>query len=309
MPEKANDSIPDTAHKAEGPQELSDNIPYVRALATKFAKTQLIQQEDGALLIKGVKLLASGTWTDSAIQTPLFYPKKTLQEYASNWQDLSVWDRHTGGQPRSITSKVGEVENPHYEDDAVMGDIRLHGATQTSRDVIELVKRKLISFVSVEHGGNEAYNPTTRQNESSSITFTGLALVNKGACKLCRLNEESPVTVMEPIQPILASVPSEASDKELSQQDENMTKELEEKVAALQKELEELKATPAPAPAPVIQAAPAAPDYGAIIHELQAKITQLENRPQTAPVQSPAPVGKVEFVAIVDKRNGTVRSV
>lgn len=299
MPDVAIDSNPSISYNAEGPQEPEVSIQYTRALATPFSKTKMIPQEDGALLIKGVKLLAQGTWTDFSIQTPLLYPSKTLQESAGNWQDLSVWDRHTGGQPRSVTSKVGEIENPHFENDAVMGDIRLHGATQTSRDVIELIKRKLISFVSVEHGGTEKFNPTTRQNESASITFTGVALVNKGACKLCRINEIAPVveTIIKPEEP--AAVPV----KELSQ-DEIMTdnKELEAKIELLQKELEELKT-----PKPEVKAEPPAPDYGKIIHELQEKITQLENRPVTAAPEPARDLGKVEFVAVIDKRNGTVR--
>ena len=79
MPETGSNFTPDTAHQAEGPQAPEATIPHIRALAQPFRKSQLIQNEDGSLLIKGVPMLASGTWTDSAVQTPLFYPEKTLE--------------------------------------------------------------------------------------------------------------------------------------------------------------------------------------------------------------------------------------
>jgi hypothetical protein len=53
----------------------------------------------------------------------------------------------------------------------------------------ELIKRKNIKFVSVEHGGDEVENPQTRRMEASTLVFGGFAFVNKGACKVCRINE------------------------------------------------------------------------------------------------------------------------
>jgi hypothetical protein len=56
----------------------------------------------------------------------------------------------------------------------------------------ELIRHGLISYVSVEHTGPEVFNQATRQMEAASLTFTGFAFVNKGACKLCRINEAPP---------------------------------------------------------------------------------------------------------------------
>jgi DNA repair exonuclease SbcCD ATPase subunit len=41
--------------------------------------------------------------------------------------------------------------------------------------------------VSVEHGGQEAYNPTTKRNEAVSLWFSGLASVERGACRVCNM--------------------------------------------------------------------------------------------------------------------------
>lgn len=154
---------------------------------------------DGGFVVHGVKLLAEGDWTDSMAQTPLYYTKDALREFATNWADNGVWSRHTGGMPRNITDKVGEVLNPRYSqnDSAVVGDLYLHGKTQQSRDTIALIKAKQANYVSVEHGGAEAYNKETRRNESKSLIFTGLAIVNRGACGKCtiRSNEAAPADV------------------------------------------------------------------------------------------------------------------
>jgi hypothetical protein len=94
----------------------------------------------------------------------------------------------------------------------------------------EMIRHGLISFVSVEHGGDERLNPATRQMEAHTLTFSGFAFVNKGACKLCRLNEQPP-----------SDAPKEtpATPPEESEMD---TKELEAKLEAVTKELEAVKA-------------------------------------------------------------------
>ena len=216
-------------------QELAATVPRTRLLATAFKKSQMITQEDGSLLVKDVPMLAAGTWTDSAVQTALNYPERTLSKYASNWSDNSGWARHAGGVPRDATDKVAMLTNPRFQDGAVVGDIVIHGFTQKSRDMIELVKRRLISMVSVEHTGDERYNASTRQLEAESLTFSGFAFVNKGACKLCRINEEKTAPLVSADEPIAAPEPVV--------QDDNMElKELETQVAELKKELAAMQA-------------------------------------------------------------------
>lgn len=205
-----------------------------------FLRGQMVTEADGSLLIRDVPMLAEGVWTDSAVGTPLNYIPKTLEEYAGNWIDTSGWSRHLGGVPRDSTDKVGEAISPHYGQftgkdgkvhQAVIADVRVHPFTQKSRDMQEMIRHGLISFVSVEHGGDERLNPATRQMESASLTFTGFAFVNKGACKLCRLNEQ-------PADPIDAK----ETPAPLPAEDTMDTKELEAKLEAVSKELEAVKA-------------------------------------------------------------------
>lgn len=194
-------------------RQQTEPSEFKRALGFDFSRGQLIEQ-DGGLLIKDVTLLAEGTWTDSGVKTALHYPAKVLQEYAANWRDTAVWSRHLGGAPRNITEKIGDVLNPHYLESAraVVGDIFLHGGNQHSRDTIEMVKRKLVNFVSVEHGGGEVYNSDTKRLESSSLVFVGAAIVNKGACKRCTLREKEAAM--------------EAESMEIKELEDKFTKEL-----------------------------------------------------------------------------------
>jgi len=162
---------------------------YSRALEIELNSLKF-QDKDGGLLIKDVPLLAEGTWTDSNVQTPARYKGEVLEQFAKAWRDQSVWSRHAGGVPRNITEKIGTVIDPHYQDRAVVGDVFLHGQNTQSRDTAMMVKAGLAEFVSVEHIGTEVWNPEESVYDVISLEFLGLAIVNKGACKKCRLNEE-----------------------------------------------------------------------------------------------------------------------
>ena len=165
-----------------------------RGLGYNIEPDNIEDTKGGGLLVYRVKLLAQGEWTDSAVQTPLFYPARTLEKYATNWKDASIWSRHSGGQPRPIYEKIGEVQIPHYENSAVVGNLYLHGQTTQSKDVIAMVKAGLINYVSVEHNGEERYNEAMQRMEAESLTFHGLAIVNRGACGVCKIrnNEATP---------------------------------------------------------------------------------------------------------------------
>lgn len=107
--------------------------------------------------------------------------------------------------------------------------------------------------------------------EAASLTFMGFAFVNKGACKLCRLNEQKP-SVDAPKEP--AAMPAE---------DTMETKELEDKIASLTKELEAVKAQK---PTEVKVEIPK--ELSDQISAMAARIKELEKAPApavTAPVQ------------------------
>lgn len=159
-----------------------------------------LEEVDGGLLIHDVPMLAAGVWTDSAKQTPLDYSPGVLQRHAANWLDNGMWSRHLGGVPRRITEKVGDIRLPRFMEavpgpdgqaveNAVVADVFLHQLTQESRDTAAMVKAGLAPYVSVEHGGAERWNAGRQLYEIQDLFFTGAAIVNRGACAKCRINE------------------------------------------------------------------------------------------------------------------------
>ena len=143
--------------------------------------------EDGGLLIHGVVIMAAGSWTDMHGIRTIFSPE-VLQACALQWADNAVWTRHAGGTPRSVTEKVGAVMNPVYSptEAAVVGDVYLHNQTDASRACSALVQ------MAREDGGIKDVSAETmveidKDGNVTDVTFTGLALVEDGACETCRL--------------------------------------------------------------------------------------------------------------------------
>lgn len=275
--------------------------PFSRALSFDFQQLggKFEDLPSGGLIVRGVKLLAAGIWTDSAQGTPLEYSPDVLQRYAGNWLDSAMWSRHSGGVPRNITEKVGEVLNQRYESEAVVGDLHYHGLTQQSRDTIAMVKAGQANFVSVEHGGKEKWNPGKRIYQAEELTFTGIATVNRGACARCTIrdnevNEES-VALSEPETKEDQNMDAETITKELEavkadvsglktafEANQNSVKELSEAIKGLTDKLGENK-------------------------ELSARVEALEKQPAPAATNPPKELEALpEYYVSVNRKSGIV---
>lgn len=270
---------------------------FSRALAFDFQQLggKFEDLPSGGLIVRGVKLLAAGTWTDSAQGTPLEYSSDVLQRYAGNWLDSAMWSRHSGGVPRNITEKVGEVLNQRYENEAVVGDLHYHGLTQQSRDTIAMVKAGQANFVSVEHGGKEKWNPGRRIYQAEELTFTGIATVNRGACAKCTIRDneagEAPAepetevenmdteTITKELEDVKADVSGLKTAFEANQ---NSVKELSEAIKGLTDTLGENK-------------------------ELSARLEALENQPAPAATNQPKELEALpEYFVPVSRKAGIV---
>lgn len=163
-----------------------------RELLFSLPPSSNLERSGDALIVRSVKLLAAGTWTDSAAKTPCSYGPDALREYAGNWADSSLWSRHAGGQPRTINQKVGRIESPRFEDDAVVGDLVLHGLPGTdSPGAIAMIEAGEADYFSAELTGTERWNAERKLYEMQSITFLGGAVVNRGACSTCTLRHNA----------------------------------------------------------------------------------------------------------------------
>ena len=242
----------------EETREIPASSPRTLSFSWQEAGGKLEKRPDGSLLVKGVKMLGAGTWTDSAKKTPLYYSEDVLRRNAGNWVDNSHWSRHLGGVPRRVGEMIGRTINPRFEDGHIVADIEYHGLSQDSRDTIAMIEAGVANFVSVEHGGRERWNVGTKQYEAEELFFTGSATVNKGACQTCKIREneeipESPVVIEEE--------PEMADTTEL----EAMIKAQADQIRQLTEMVKELKETPKEDKS----------------KELEARLTALENEPVT----------------------------
>jgi hypothetical protein len=101
------------------------------------------------------------------------------------------WARHAGGSPRNITDKVGRVLNPRFLNTGMYVDIFLPKRSQQSKDVADMIEGGDINAVSIEHGGEESYNKNLDRWETKSLTYYGLAAVDRGACETCVIRKQS----------------------------------------------------------------------------------------------------------------------
>lgn len=187
------------------------------------------QEVDGGLMVRDVLALDEGTWTDSAVGTPLYYTPKALAESVGNWKQSGFWTRHAGGTPRSLTDKVGRVLNPRFQNTGMTVDIYLHKRTQVSRDAADMLLSGEADAVSIEHGGEEMYNPSLKRWETKSLTYYGLAMVDKGACETCRVRHQE-VKTDDTLQTVaeqsVAETISEKNKVECEEMDEELKKAL-----------------------------------------------------------------------------------
>lgn len=186
--------------------------------------------EDGGLLIHDVIIMAAGAWTDMhGIDT--VFTAEVLERCASQWADNAVWTRHSGGTPRSVTEKIGAVVNPYYSHDnaAVMGDVYLHCQTDASRACANLVQMPR------EAGGIKDVSAETvveiqPDGMVVDVSFTGLALVEDGACEVCKLpafgKEEPGMADDEMVKETTEETEVEKKEEEIKSEPEVETKDL-----------------------------------------------------------------------------------
>jgi len=142
--------------------------------------------EDGAMMVNNVIAMAAGEWTSMQGVTAKF-SDDVLKICAENWPSRGVWTRHPGGSPRNIVEQVGNVMNPRYEEGkGVVVDIHLHGRSGNSKDIISMVQ-----FPAERGGIRDVSAETILELDASgnvrNITFTGLAIVDVGACETCKI--------------------------------------------------------------------------------------------------------------------------
>lgn len=214
-------------------KEAADAQPRYMANLKLFS-SKLEDTKSGGLIVRDVLTLGEGKWHASNWPWPVYYSPSELEK--ATVSENSLWDGH---QNKSPTGKVGHFMNQHYDParKGIVADVFLHGRSTKSRDLIEMVKAGAAGeidplWVSVEHTSNDFYNKDLDQYEARGIDIMGLAVVDSGACRTCRLNENN-------------TNHSKGMDLELTKELEakiNKVDGLEKDLAEARKELAEAKA-------------------------------------------------------------------
>jgi hypothetical protein len=138
----------------------------------------------GDRIYKGCVILEEGRFTDAASKVPIFYDCKVLERDAKNWVSNFITLNHS----RDILDRVGFIENVRWENNKLLGDMRIVPITSRAKDVINLLDAGMIKDLSIEALTTEEYDRDMKCLRLSSIEFTGLSLVLSGACPTAKVN-------------------------------------------------------------------------------------------------------------------------
>jgi len=143
-------------------------------------------QDDGGLVIRNVIAMATGKWTSMQGVTAIF-TDEVLKREAENWMTKGIWSRHPGGSPRNINEQVGVITLPRFEEGkGVVVDMHLHGRSGVSKDVINMVQYPA-DMGGIKDVSAETVLKIDPKGNVQNITFTGLAIVEVGACETCKI--------------------------------------------------------------------------------------------------------------------------
>lgn len=135
---------------------------------------------------KDCVFLNPGMYTDHLSMQKVSYPETILSEFAENWPEQCFLD--IDHNITSVLSRIGFVENQHWNGKAVVGDIRILPITTFATDTISLIDAGLITDLSIEAFTEDGWNDEKGCIEVTKIEFIGVGVVTKGADENAKIN-------------------------------------------------------------------------------------------------------------------------
>jgi len=139
-----------------------------------------------AKIYKGATILTPGRYADRVTKDWVIWRADVLRKYATNWSSnyLNVDHSH------SVLHRIGYVENPRWEDNAVKADLYIFPYTSAGRDVINLIDNGLVNSLSAEVATIDSYNYKEKAFEVEEIEFIGCAVVTEPACEEAKIKDD-----------------------------------------------------------------------------------------------------------------------
>lgn len=149
---------------------------------------KIINKATDARIYRDVTLLAPGSWADSITLSPVIYPEEVLKRCATNWEENYLNLDHS----YHVLDRVGYIQNPHFADHKVKADLYIFPITKNARDVIALIDKGLINWLSVEIKTEDGWDAKDNARYVKDMTFIGAAIVTTPACKDALIREDGP---------------------------------------------------------------------------------------------------------------------
>jgi len=144
----------------------------------KYASRE-ISKSTNARIYRGAVILTPGKYADSSTNDWVIWPEDILSKYASNWSTRYLNIDHS----TSVVHRIGYVENPRWEDNAVKADLYIFPYTFVARDTISLIDNGLINHLSAEVITTDEWDYKEKAIRVTEAEFFGCAVVTNPACQ------------------------------------------------------------------------------------------------------------------------------
>ena len=131
----------------------------------------------GDRIYKDAVLMVPGIYQDSKSRLKIFYKEDILRKNATNWKSNFLNVDHN----LSVLSRIGFVENPRWDKNALIADLRIMPITTVAKDIIGLIDNNIINALSIEAITDEYFDNSLSCLCLKNIEFLGVAIVTTPA--------------------------------------------------------------------------------------------------------------------------------
>ena len=154
-------------------------IEKIRRFSLPLQYDEKLISKDKYRIYWNAVLMTPGTYIDALSGEVSIIDREVLRKTALNWSENYLNIDH---DVYSVLSRIGYVEPKGWNGESVIGNLKILPVTQRAKDVISLIDAGLITDLSVEMKSVEEWDNRKSGWRILDITYTGAAIVTKGAC-------------------------------------------------------------------------------------------------------------------------------
>ena len=119
-------------------------------------------------------------------QSPVIYKPEVIKKYSSNWKSNYIDLGHSWA-PLDF---IGTVQNQHFFENALHGDLYINPNTRNGEDTITLIDCGILNSLSVEMMTDDSWDSDSQMKCANELEFMGVAICGPQpgpACKDTRI--------------------------------------------------------------------------------------------------------------------------